>query len=262
MRAPAILCAFLLATIVSCTGAEAQSAFCFNSPGKLNARDTAQGDVDRTVRLAGITFPLKVGPQAGNLEAHLNSQIFGYGGQYGPGGSLSDPRNYQGCWQDTFCEGKRTWPMPLCPMKKGHQGDDIRPSGPEEDKYEAVAFQDGIVRLVTKNTTLILAADDGTECRYLHMDPVSIPAGIVGKRVQKGVTVLGRVSNWMGGVHRGTSTHLHFDCSQTLALGGGKVGSIHIPIYPSLIVAYADVWQLTGLTVQNHVLLPGSPFEK
>ncbi|WP_143278223.1 hypothetical protein [Bradyrhizobium sp. UFLA03-84] len=76
------------------------------------------------------------------------------------------------------------------------------------------------------------------------------------------MTVLGRVSNWMGGVHRGTSTHLHFDCSQTLQLGGGKVGNIHIPIYPSLIVAYADVWQLTGLTVQNHVLLPGSPFEK
>jgi len=262
VRAIAILCAFLLGSVISCTSAQALSAFCFYSPGTLNKLDTARGDVDRTVFLADIAFPLKVGPQASNLEAHLNSQIFGYGGQYGPGGSLSDPRNYQGCWQDTFCEGKRTWPMPLCPLKKGHQGDDIRPSGPEENKYEAVAFRDGTVRLVTKNTTLILAADDGTECRYLHMDPDSIPVGIVGKRVQKGVTVLGRVSNWMGGVHRGTSTHLHFDCSQTLPLGSGKAGNVHIPIYPSLIVAYANDWQLPGLTVQNHKLLPGSPFEK
>jgi hypothetical protein len=250
-----------LVTTLAASAAKAQDTFCFHSPGKLNSRDTAQGYTDRTVFLPDMVFPLRVGSAGNNLHAHLNSQIFGYGGSHGLGGDLSDPRNFAGCWQDTFCEGMRNWPMPLCPLHVGHQGDDIRADGPDENKYEALAFNDGYVRLVTKNTTLVLAADDGTECRYLHMDPNSIPADIVGKRVKKGETVLGRVSNWMGGVHRGTSTHLHFDCSQTFDLGSGKSANLHIPLYTSLILAYASAWNYSGLSVQSNKLSTGSTFE-
>lgn len=234
--------------------------FCFHTPGKLDPRDIATGNADRTVILPDISFPLKVGSASG-LEAHLNSQIFGYGGQYGPGGSLSDPRNFQGCWRDTYCEGKRGWEMPLCPSRVGHQGNDIRAGGPEENKYDVVAIMDGYIRLVTKNTTVVLAGDDGTECRYLHLDPQSIPANIVGKRVKKGQTVLGRVSDWMNGKHHGTSVHLHFDCSQTVELQDGSQQEVHIPVYTSLVVAYAKEWGIAGVSVQNGELSAGAPFE-
>jgi len=238
----------------------AAGQFCFHPPGKLDPRDSATGNTDRTVLLPDIAFPLRVGSASG-LEAHLNSQIFGYGGMDGPGGSLSDSRNFQGCWEDTYCEGKRGWQMPLCPSRIGHQGDDIRANGPDENKYDAVAVMDGYVRLVTKNTTVVLAGDDGTECRYLHMDPQSIPGNIVGKRVQKGQSVLGRVSNWMNGQHHGTSTHLHFDCSQTVQLQDGSQRDVHIPIYTSLILAYARQWGIGGVSIQGGELSASPPFE-
>lgn len=236
------------------------SEFCFRSPGSLSERDSAAGSNDRTIYITEMAFPLKVG-RASDLDAHLNSQIFGYGGQYGPGGSLTDKRNYQGCWQDTYCEGKRSWKMPLCPARVGHQGNDIRPHGPEDNKYEAVAFGDGYIRLKTSNTTVVVAGDDGTECRYLHLHPSSIADLKIGDRVVKGKTVLGKVSDWMGGKAHGTSRHLHFDCSQVFDLGSGKSSSLHIPIYTSLVFSYAASKGLDGISSSGEELQNHSKYE-
>ena len=71
-----------------------------------------------------------------------------------------------------------------------------------------------------------------------------------GDRVKKGDTVIGKVSNIMGG-RPNTSIHLHFDCKTTHPDLGIKV---HIPIYTSLVAAYRRAWNLPDL-VKLGVLL-------
>ncbi|PDT90241.1 hypothetical protein CO669_12375 [Bradyrhizobium sp. Y36] len=215
-----------------------------------------------------MSFPLRVGPglaskvdpEKGGLTAHLNSQIFGIGGSNGPPGSLTDPRNYAGCFADTYCESKRGWKMDLCPSRIGHQGNDIRAHWKEEDKYEAVAFADGVITMITSNTTVVLAADDGTECRYLHMTPASISGLRIGQRVKKGETILGRVGDVMGGKRHGTSLHLHFDCSQTIEFDSGQLRT-HVPVYTSLVAAYASAWGIP-LSIKDNALQARSPYER
>ncbi len=245
--------------------------FCFFSPGRLKPPDSGAGrKEDRRVYVPGMSFPLKVGADdreepTGGRRAFANSQIFGIGGSFGPRGPVNGLENYRGCWADTFCEGKRSWTMPLCPgdsrnpAGRGHQGIDIRPDAPADNTYEAVAFADGIVTFVSANTTVIVRADDGTECRYLHLHPESI--GVKpGDRVLGGDSVIGRVSNFMGS-RPGTSIHLHFDCRQNLQLASGEVTQVYVPVYSSVIPPYAAAWGLE-IGVVEGFLESGTPYER
>src|SRR5258705_342563 len=90
------------------------------------------------------------------------------------GGTECDPRNYNPLEQrDNFCE-IRSWSMPMCPGGVGHQGQDIRPATCKDNTWEVMAVVDGIITLVTKNTTVKLKGADGTVFEYLHMHPSSI----------------------------------------------------------------------------------------
>ena len=110
-------------------------------------------------------------------------------------------------------------------------------------------MEDGIVESVTSNTTVTIrfTANNATSCRYLHLSPVLVSKG---DKVKKGETVIGKVSNIMGG-RPNTSIHLHFDCKTTHPDLGIKV---HIPIYTSLVAAYRRAWNLPD-SVKLDVLL-------
>jgi murein DD-endopeptidase MepM/ murein hydrolase activator NlpD len=246
--------------MIVCGPVSAQS-FCFRPPGVLLPPGSGQGRVDdRTIYIPDLAFPLSVGPASGR-HAYLNSQIYGFGGNHGPSGNTpNDPRNYGYCWADTYCEGQRSWPMPLCPAKRAHQGVDIRPEGPNDDHFEAIAFANGKITQITRNTTVIVHADDGTVCRYLHLHPDSLTHLKIGQAVEKGRTVIGRVSNWMKRKKGGTSIHLHFDCRQVVAIEDTEA-EVYIPVYTSLILAYAKIWNIP-LQVAGDELLPGSPQER
>lgn len=183
-----------------------------------------------------MIFPLRLGP---GQHAHMNSQIWGYGGggyngKGEAGGSECDPRNYDPMAQrDNFCE-VRGWSMPLCPSGVGHQGQDIRPPTCKDNAWEAVAVEDGTITYVSSNTTVRLKAKDGTVYEYLHMHPASI-AVKQGQSVKQG-DVLGRVSKYMNGT-RSTTYHLHFNVRQLIKVGT-KVLDVYVPPFPSLIAAY------------------------
>jgi murein DD-endopeptidase MepM/ murein hydrolase activator NlpD len=256
-----LLCvSFLVTYLVVAPYQSAFSAdgFCFASPGQLTPKESGIGRLDdRWVYLRDITFPLKVGKTTGDA-AYVNSQIFGVGGSFGSSGNVNDVKNYKYCWSDTFCEGKRAWKMPLCPAGIGHQGLDIRPSAPTDNYYEAVAFADGVITLITENTTVTVRADDGTECRYLHLHPASLQDLSIGQRVKRAETVIGRVSNYMGG-RPNTSIHLHFDCKQRLKIGT-RIVEVHVPTYSSVILPYAMAWG-DKIGVVNNELEAGTVYE-
>jgi murein DD-endopeptidase MepM/ murein hydrolase activator NlpD len=169
----------------------------------------------------------------------MNSQIWGYGGGgYNgvgeAGGTECDPRNYDPMQQrDNFCE-VRGWSMPLCPSGEGHQGQDIRPPSCKDNSWDVVAVVDGIITLVTSNTTVKLKGNDGTVYEYLHMHPDSIKVK-EGSKVKQG-DVVGRVSKYMNGT-RSTTYHLHFNVRQRIQVGN-KVLEVYVPPYASLIAAY------------------------
>jgi len=217
----------------------ADPGFRYNPPGLLADRDTlakrGRGD-DRKVYAPDIVFPIQL--QAGRF-ASMNSQIWGYGGGgYNgvgeAGGTECDPRNYDPMHQrDNFCE-VRGWSMPLCPSGEGHQGQDIRPPSCKDNTWDVVAVVDGIITLVTANTTVKLKGNDGTVYEYLHMHPDSIKVK-EGNKVKQG-DVLGRVSKYMNGT-RSTTYHLHFNVRQRIQVGS-KVLEVYVPPYASLIAAY------------------------
>jgi len=217
----------------------ADPGFRYNPPGLLADRDTlakrGRGD-DRKVYAPDIVFPIQL--QAGRF-ASMNSQIWGYGGGgYNgageAGGTECDPRNYDPMHQrDNFCE-VRGWSMPLCPSGEGHQGQDIRPPSCKDNTWDVVAVADGIITLVTSNTTVKLKGNDGTVYEYLHMHPNSIKVK-EGDKVKQG-DVLGRVSKYMNGT-RSTTYHLHFNVRQRIQVGS-KVLEVYVPPYASLIAAY------------------------
>jgi murein DD-endopeptidase MepM/ murein hydrolase activator NlpD len=97
-----------------------------------------------------------------------------------------------------------------------------------------VAVVDGIITLVTSNTTVKLKGNDGTVYEYLHMHPDSIKVK-EGNKVKQG-DVLGRVSKYMNGT-RSTTYHLHFNVRQRIQVGS-KVLEVYVPPYASLIAAY------------------------
>jgi murein DD-endopeptidase MepM/ murein hydrolase activator NlpD len=213
-------------------------AFAYYSPGDLDPHDASRGRKgDREVYLPNIIFPLRLAP---DQHPHMNSPIWGHGGdgwdgKGGAGGSECDPVNYDPMQQrDTYCE-IRSWAMPMCPGGTGHQGQDIRPPTCKNNTWEAVAVVDGIITQVTTNTTVRLKGGDGTDYFYLHMHPQSITVK-VGQSVKQG-DVLGRVSKYMDGDPNGTTTHLHFQVRQNIRVNG-KILSVYVPVYTSLIAAY------------------------
>ena len=234
--------------------------FRYFPPGKLPAQDAGRGREDRRVWLPDIIFPLKL---SADQHPHLNSQIWGYGGggwggRGAAGGSECDPRNYDPRLQrDNYCE-VRGHSMPLCPAGRGHQGQDIRPPTCRDNKWEVVAVVDGIINMVTRNTTVGLKAKDGTQYRYLHMHPRSIKVR-VGERVKQG-QVLGRMSRYMGGKTQ-TTTHLHFDVRQRVKVGNQPARNLYVPIYTSLIAAYRKAKGLPIGIDENGNLKPDPLYE-
>jgi hypothetical protein len=212
--------------------------FAYYPPGDLDPHDANRGRKgDRKVYLPNIIFPLRLAP---DQHPHMNSQIWGHGGsgwdgKGEAGGSECDPVNYDPMFQrDTYCE-IRTWAMPMCPGGTGHQGQDIRPPTCKDNSWEVVAVVDGIITQVTSNTTVRLKGADGTDYWYLHMHPQSISVKI-GQSVKQG-DVLGHVSKYMDGDPNGTTMHLHFQVRQTIRVDG-KIMSVYVPGYTSLIAAY------------------------
>ena len=217
----------------------ADPGFRYFPPGLLSARDASakRGRLDdRKVYVPNIVFPIRL--ETGRF-ASMNSQIWGYGGGgYNgvgeAGGTECDPRNYDPMQQrDNFCE-VRGWSMPLCPSGEGHQGQDIRPPSCKDNTWDVVAVADGIITLVTSNTTVKLKGNDGTVYEYLHMHPNSIKVQ-EGSKVKQG-DVVGRVSKYMNGT-RSTTYHLHFNVRQRIQVGN-KVLEVYVPPYASLIAAY------------------------
>jgi WD40 repeat protein len=229
--------------------------FAYYPPGDLANPSTGEGRrADRKVYLPNIVFPLKLGP---GEHPHMTSAIWGYGGggydgQGEKGGSECDPRNYDPMRQrDTFCE-VRGWSMPMCPAGVGKQGQSIRPPTCADNKWEVVAVTDGLITLVTSNTTVRLRADDGTEYDYLHMHPNSI--GVKeGDRVQQG-QVIGRVSKYMNG-QRSTIYQLNFNARQPVKVGD-SVKIVYVPPYSSLIAAYRRAKGLdSGIDAEGNLMV-------
>jgi Peptidase family M23 len=249
-RLSACLVAVACATASARTAAGQQSAenFTYHPPGEM----TFSGDVgvkDRHVFFPTMTFPMRVGPEAGSdgkpLRAFANSQV------YIPRGfATNDSRLYVYPWVDTLCESKHVGgSMPVCPKTPRHQGVDIRPNSPIDKFYDEVAWADGTVTFVSSSlsgtTEVNIRAADGVECVYLHLRPGNVSRG---QQVHKGDPI-GKVSNLMAG--GGTSLHLHFQCKATHPETGQKV---NMPIFTSLVAAYRRDWHLPDL-VQNGALL-------
>ncbi|RAL25303.1 hypothetical protein DL240_03575 [Lujinxingia litoralis] len=191
----------------------AHGDFRYHPPGDLEP-GSGRGRVDNTVYVPGMRFPIKDAP------AYANSQVHRPGG-YILGGSQCDSSNYAYPWRDNYCE-TRQYNMPLCPSGKGHQGQDIRASTCEKDKHDVVATVDGTITGIGTYSVSLTSAD-GTTHRFLHMSRVAVR---VNQRVTKG-TVLGKVSNYMGGTP--TTIHLHYDIRRN-----GR----YIPPYLSLVESY------------------------
>ena len=219
MKRPSLTNATIAAAIVLSAGAARADDFSFKDPGDL-APGSGKGRVDNTVYAPGIRFPIEDG------LAFANSQVWGHGGNSGPGGSQCDKENFSYPWRDNFCE-TRSWDMPLCPAGVGHQGQDIRSSDCIKLKHWGVAATDGTITSIGSYTVYLTAAD-GTRYDYLHMDGVVVKVGQLVKRGDH----LGMVSNNFGG--SATTVHLHFNIRQNVK----NVGVVFVPPYMSIIQAY------------------------
>ncbi|MGO6928874.1 M23 family metallopeptidase [Rhizobium ruizarguesonis] len=215
--------------------ATAADSFRYHAPGILAKGLGRTGD--RTVYFEQFGFPLQAGPKYGDARAFANSQVYSTAG----GNSVL---NYAYPWKDTYCEA-RSWTMPLCPGKTGHQGVDIRPNAPPAKGlvHPVLAVADGVVIAATPFTRVEIRSMDSEgpfTCRYLHMSKESIVGLKVGATVKKG-DKLGDVSNIMG-AKPDTTYHLHFDCMRNI-----DGVAIRPPVYTSLVAAYRRAWQLDDL---------------
>ncbi len=204
--------------------------FTYDPPGQL-ASGSGQGRSDMKVYAPGIRFPIAAAP------AYANSQVWGHGGNSGPGGGQCDRENFSYPWHDNFCE-TRDWSMPLCPAGKGHQGQDIRATTCEKGVHSAIAVTDGTITHIGSYTVYLTAAD-GTRYDYLHMSNVAV---IEGQRVKRG-DLLGKVANVFDGT--ATTVHLHFNIMQSVS----GAGYVFVPPYMSLVEAYEDL--LAGRTADG-----------
>lgn len=199
----------------------ADPLFTYRPPGEL-LPGSGTGVTSPTIYAAGIRFPIE------QPKAYLNSQVYGIGGSHGSPGSWKDPRNYAYPWRDNFCE-TRKWQTPACPSGAGHQGVDIRPSGPEDKTHWVVAVEDGRISNVGI-FSVSLTGVSTTQYRYLHLEmaQLAIKQGDLVKRGQR----IGLVSDDFGGAS--TPVHLHFEILQN---ANGR-GFVHRPPYSSLVRAY------------------------
>ena len=202
-------------------GSSAAETFTYNPAGTLKS---GSGTGHQTTKnwAPGIRFPIKDAP------AYLNSQVYGNGGLYGPGGGQCDKANFSYPWWDNYCE-KRSWTMPLCPSGKGHQGQDMRATTCEKNKWWAVATIGGTITSIG-TYTVYLKGDDGRTHRYGHLQKASLQVK-VGSKVSKG-QLIGKVSNEFGGTP--TSVHLHFDL---IAYVSG-IGTTYVSPYNALVESY------------------------
>jgi MYXO-CTERM domain-containing protein len=197
----------------------ADDTFSYDPPGVL-VPGSGDGRADDHVYVPGLRFPIETGP------AYLNSQVWGHGGNNGPGGGQCDPENRQYPWHDNYCE-TRSWDMPLCPAGTGHQGQDMRAGTCEKDTHWVVAGADGTVSHIGSYTVYV-TTDDGTRLDYLHMGSVQVNVNDVVKRGDR----LGKVSNVFGDTP--TTIHLHFNIQQNVE----GIGTVFVPPYMSLVAAY------------------------
>ncbi|MFN3200175.1 MAG: peptidoglycan DD-metalloendopeptidase family protein [Bradymonadia bacterium] len=229
----------LIVALMMCVASTAHGqAFEYNPPGQLHP-GSGQGRVDEQVYVPGMRFPIEEAP------AFANSQVWGRGGSQGGGGGQCDGQNYSYPWSDNFCES-RQWNMPLCPSGNGHQGQDIRPATCEDQRWWAVAAEDGRITNIG-SYSVYLDSDSGTLHRYLHMDPGSLRVR-EGQRVSQGDR-LGLVSNAFGGTP--TTIHLHYDLNQNVA----GVGQVYVPTYMSLVRSYE---RLIGMPAEPCAIIPAA----
>ncbi len=211
--------ALLTAAALSSASAAFADDFTFQPPGTL-VSGSGTGRVDDKVYAPGMRFPIETGP------AYANSQVWGFGGSQGPGGSQCDVGNFSYPWWDNYCE-TRSWDMPLCPSGTGHQGQDIRAASCDANEHWVVASEAGSVTNVGSYSVYVTAAD-GTRYDYLHMGSVQVS---VGDDVTKGQRI-GKVSNEFGGTP--TTVHLHFNLRQNVS----GLGDVYVPPYLSLVTSY------------------------
>jgi MYXO-CTERM domain-containing protein len=196
----------------------ATATFSFDPPGQL-VTGSGKGRVDMNVYAPGIRFPIESGP------AFANSQVWGHGGNNGPGGQC-DKENFSYPWHDNYCE-TRDWTMPLCPGGVGHQGQDVRAASCKPGVHPTVAVADGTITSIGSYSVYLTTAD-GTRFDYLHMQDVVVKEG---QKVKRG-DPMGKVSNQVAG--SATTVHLHFNIRQNV----DGVGSVFVPPYLSLTQAY------------------------
>lgn len=195
--------------------------FAFEPAGKLVA-GSGSGSTDPTLYAPGMRFPVEKTP------AFANSQVWMKGGSRGPAGSWRDAANFRYPWRDNFCEA-RSRRTPSCPSGSGHQGQDIRAGDGADDRYWAVAAEDGRISNVGVYS-VELTGTSGTRYRYLHLSMNKL-------RVAQNAAVragdrIGLVSADFGGVP--TPVHLHFEMLQNV---GGN-GFRQVPPYMSLVRSY------------------------
>ena len=199
------------------------ASFSFNPPGQLQSG--APGIHDTTIYVPGMRFPIDA------PDAYADSQVYGHGGDHGPGGGQCDAVNYSYPWSDNFCE-PRPYSTPLCPSGTGHQGDDIRPNSCKAAVYTGVAAEPGVISQIG-SYTVYLSSDTGRTYLYLHMQMNKLKVHL-GDRVVRGQP-LGLVSNNFGST--ATTIHLHFEIKEPVSHNGATI-TTRVPPYTSVVDAY------------------------
>jgi len=245
--------------------------FTYHPPGRLlpGSSEAGRGGSTRRVEYGqALRFPIRRAP------VYANSQVFMHWGRClgerielpsTPGAHKrykcrqtghvleqfeGHAENYSYPWRDTYCEVRGHGEPADCPLKRGHAGQDLRPSKCradtdnidrcQDDVFDVVAVTDGWAWWKTgvHENHLRLNADDGTNklyYMYLHMSPKSLSAAGMqrGKlvRVRKG-QLIGKVGNHWKTNPGGTTTHLHFEIRR-----GDDIGKPLSP-YWTLVRAY------------------------
>lgn len=210
--------------------------FTYYGPGDLQP-GSGTGAADRTVYAPDLFFPIE------SHETYLNSQVYGTGGQFGPGGSgWCDAANYQMPWRDNFCErrGGANRNSLNCPSREIHQGQDIRAgdsalcnamrttSPADRTQIPVAAVDDGYISYVGSYSIQLRAADKIYHYLHLNMARLEVEQG---QSVTKGQRV-GYLSNDFNG--NATTLHLHFELQQNI----DGVGFTWVSPYMSLVRAY------------------------